>query len=220
MLKDRLIAVGKELENLKVLEENANDQKAKEKIEKQFIEEFEKIDVLFKHVCYLKNETEFLPSQDAINMLKNVSRSIEESRKLKSSTLEINKQIMKLEKEINDKLSVEWDDYYEKCTAHLLGLLNLIKDIVEDKKRTQQIINCINKGRDFGSSDKKCIDLFWNGLSQGQEIVEEMELKPVIVEFLKKVSKDVVTLSDLTDEIFQWIKEEKIFSKFKISFNQ
>lgn len=220
MLKDRLIAVGKELENLKLLEVNDNDQKEKEKIERKFLEELEKIDIFFNYVCYLRNKTEFLPSYDVINTVKNLSLSIGESRKIKSSTREINNEIIKLRKEMNDKLLVEWEVYYEKCTSHLLGLLNLVKDIVEDKKRTQQIINCINKGRDFGSTDKKYIDLFWNGLSEGQKIVEGMELKPAIVEFLDKVAMDVVTLSDLNDEIFQWIKKEKIFSRFKISFNE
>lgn len=196
----------------------AENQEAYKKIETAFLEASKKFNILFNQVQIVCEQTNFRPSQELITTIRNIVELIQQSYKKKMSSDELNNMLKRDTRILENTFKDEWARYYDASKAEqLIAKLKTIKEITPDKQYTQQVINRINKGRQWPLSEES-IKFFNSGLKDGEAIFTGLQFNAKILHFIERIGKDEITIADLDVEIFEWIKKENLATKFKIGF--
>ena len=117
--------------------------------------------------------------------------------------------------ELNDSFSSEWKKMLEMYDSELFGGLTILKPLQTSKEITQ-ILNVLNGFKDW-PINKANIETYKTARQKGEKILSEMQFDDEIKDFLQKVSLRKATLSDLTDRVVAWIKNEHLENRFGIS---
>lgn len=118
-------------------------------------------------------------------------------------------------KKIKKKLSEEWDEYYEKETKSLEEVLKLSKNITGINVNSL-LIN-LQEGRSW-DANKNIRNKMTESISSAKDLINKLELKENIVDFLRKMVKQEATLLDVDEDIMKWIKNEHLEGTIKITF--
>lgn len=118
-------------------------------------------------------------------------------------------------KKIKKKLSEEWDEYYEKETKSLEEVLKLSKNITGINVNSL-LIN-LQEGRNW-DANKNIRNKMTESISSAKDLINKLELKENIVDFLRKMVKQEATLLDVDEDIMKWIKNEHLEGTIKITF--
>lgn len=113
-------------------------------------------------------------------------------------------------------IAQEWVEYYSNTTKKLLSLLETIKGITPDK-RAQYAINKIKKASTW-NADSVNLKYFNDGLSEANQIIEDLSLDENIEKFLRLVGDGKATFQNITHEIIEWIEKEQFAGKLSIQF--
>ena len=76
-----------------------------------------------------------------------------------------------------------------------------------------RIGNTVNGDPSPASAKKLSADV-----AQANVIISKFSLKPEIEAFLKKVAAKKATVSDLSPEVLNWLSDQKLLEKLKLSF--
>ena len=118
-------------------------------------------------------------------------------------------------KKIKKKLAEEWDQYYEKETKSLEEVLKLSKNITGINVNSL-LIN-LQEGRSW-DANKNIRNKMTESISSAKDLINKLELKENIVDFLRKMVKQEATLLDVDEDIMKWIKNEHLEGTIKITF--
>lgn len=163
-------------------------------------------------IGYTAQETEYL-----INTLTRYGSDAIEGKK--ESAIRELQNIEKQLKSGTEELKTIWSDYRAKKFSASLMLIKALKNVLDDDKRLDQLgdLSKLIEGKSIG--DRKTVQDIVEFCKLTEELIESKKMDPDIQEFVKKLAmgKDVIYLCDITDEIFTWIKTNKLDKKIKIS---
>lgn len=55
-------------------------------------------------------------------------------------------------------------------------------------------------------------------IAQANQIIQNLNLDQEVITFLGKITSGKATLKDLNEDVLQWMKDEQLLSKIKLSF--
>lgn len=188
---------------------------AQKKIDESYSNAVSSVRCMVSEVVNTSNESNFEISdtiQDQINDL--LSLCMVSLEKNKVEYIDING-ISAKEKEVRSSLQYEWHDYYLKESAPVEEVLNVIKGIANAD--VNSLLMKMRSAKDW-NKDVTVVREMMKAIKEANEQIEEMKLTDTTVEFLRRVIGKTATLNDITDEVMDWLTEEGIKGKVKISF--
>lgn len=163
--------------------------------------------------------SKFRPSANVISVLNRFlgtcDKVVQAGAANNATTQNISSELKKLYADIKQ----EWAEYYTKATANILSLLDTVKGIIPDENKAVYVINKIKKAAIWNTTIDN-YNYLKQGIAEADKILEELDIDgdSEILTFLKLVSEGKATLSDLTEEVFTWIKKEKLERCISIRF--
>ena len=97
------------------------------------------------------------------------------------------------------------------------GYLTIISGLTDDPGSVRELAKSIGDIITANVSRKQ-INALVSKVNEANKITSDFPLKPEIETFLKKVSAQRATISDLTPNILEWLKEHKLLEKLKVNF--
>ena len=113
----------------------------------------------------------------------------------------------------------EWSEYYTKRTSNILGIIEIVKGILPDENKATYAINKIKKAATWNTVEDN-YNYLKQGIVEADKILKDLDLDKdsEILAFLRLVSEGNETISNLNDEILEWIKTEKLENKIYLKF--
>lgn len=164
--------------------------------------------------------SDFIPSANVVSALKSFLGACDKVVQAGAANNATTQYISVEAKKLDAIISQEWSVYFSEVTSNILGLLDIIKGILEDETKATYAANKIKKAALWSSSIEN-YNYLKQGLEEANQVLKEIDLaedSPILA-FLKLVSEGNATIIDLTDEILAWIKKEEIADKMFISFS-
>ncbi|MEE1282943.1 MAG: hypothetical protein UHK60_11970 [Acutalibacteraceae bacterium] len=118
----------------------------------------------------------------------------------------------------DNHLKIIWKDAASKYSDGTKGYLSMISGFTDDPQKAKELSESITKTVN-GTLSIKAINKLVDDVNKAKVITESFSLNQTIEIFLKKVSAQQATVTDLTPEVLQWLKDKKLLSKLKVSFN-
>lgn len=115
------------------------------------------------------------------------------------------------------QLRLIWKDAAVKYAEGTKGYLSIIGGLTQDPKKARELGDNITKTVE-GALSINAINKLVTDVGEAKAITDSFSLNPAIEAFLKKVSSAQATVTDLTPEIMQWLKEKQLLSKLKVKF--
>ena len=206
-----------EMKDVKELENTLDDTKKQAKADYNL-----KSVVLYvnKMVCEIKSASEKAGFKPSANIVSSLHSLVNELDKVVGSGVakEGSTSFLNVESKKTYNFLIEyWKQFYQEKTSGILSLLDTVKEITEDKQKTQYTINKIKKGSSWNTEESDLI-LMKTGLEEASSILDELGLDDNIVAFLKLVGAGKATVANLTQEIIDWIQRENLSEKLTIGF--
>lgn len=129
-----------------------------------------------------------------------------------------------INRKLNPSLSKDWKAYYQKKTSGSLSKLDTLGHLATDTEAMASIrTRIINGGEWTGlllSDDgiNSRLALFKSAIDKIDELEESLNLSEEIKEFIVKVTSRKARVSDVNDNIIDWIKKENLEDRFVINF--
>lgn len=108
-----------------------------------------------------------------------------------------------------------WVKQYALLTSARVNTLKAISGI--DTEKVSSCLREIQKAETWNTD----IDFFktmMSGLESADQLISNLGLNQEIILLLQNMNQGRATLADLTDDVLNWIKEESLESKIRISF--
>lgn len=118
---------------------------------------------------------------------------------------------------LSKDLRKEWKTASADYTEEVLGYLSLIAGITDNPKYYRDMADSIREICENPPTSKSVSDLI-HKVRSAKAVVDKFSLNPAIESFLKKVSSRQATIADLTPEVMNWLKENRLAGKLKIRF--
>ena len=93
----------------------------------------------------------------------------------------------------------------------------MISGLTQDPRKARELGDNITRTVD-GALSINAINNLVTNVGEAKKITDSFALSPAIEVFLKKVSSAQATVTDLTPEIMQWLKDKVLLSKLKVRF--
>ena len=115
------------------------------------------------------------------------------------------------------RIKIVWREAAQSYSDGPKGYLSMIGGLSDDPKRAKELAENISKTIS-GDPSIKAINSLVSDVAEANRVAEQFSLNPEIERFLKKVSSQGATVSDLTPEVMTWLQEKKLMSRLKIRF--
>lgn len=130
--------------------------------------------------------------------------------------------VVKNSQKAEEEIKSIWNRYLRKEIGSQRGIVETLHILVEDTQRYMTLVNLYNTivgSLHPGDSDiLKKIDTY---KTLSEKMIKELDLKPSIMRFFEKMaSKNVLSLKELTPEIWKWIQENGFEDKFTIKISE
>lgn len=130
--------------------------------------------------------------------------------------------VVKNSQKAEEEIKSIWNRYLRKEIGSQRGIVETLHILVEDTQRYMTLVNLYNTivgSLHPGDSDiLKKIDTY---KTLSEKMIKELDLKPSIMRFFEKMaSKNVLSLKELTPEIWKWIQENDFEDKFTIKISE
>lgn len=119
-------------------------------------------------------------------------------------------------KKLSSDIEILWKNFANSMTNEVLEQLGIYSLVCNNKKFVNDIINNINSINKW-PIDESDYNKFIGRFEQGKKLLLSMNFTVEVEEFLKKVKEKRASLLDLTPEVLQWIKEEKLENNIMLS---
>jgi LPS O-antigen subunit length determinant protein (WzzB/FepE family) len=109
-----------------------------------------------------------------------------------------------------------WQKQYSDLTSATVSTLKVISGIESEK-----VNDCLDKIKkaDTWTLDLNTYQNLLKSLESANELINGLGLDPDIVTFLQSMNSGKATLKDLSDKVLNWIKEEDLSGRIKLSFS-
>ena len=130
--------------------------------------------------------------------------------------------VVKNSQKAEEEIKSIWNRYLRKEIGSQRGIVETLHILVEDTQRYMTLVNLYNTivgSLHPGDSDiLKKINTY---KTLSEKMIKELDLKPSIMRFFEKMaSKNVLSLKELTPEIWKWIQENDFEDKFTIKISE
>ena len=225
MLLDELSSTVKRLSQLDKKETAIQDAEKKAKndsdysvLTSDFYESMRKLKYAHEELGYTLSENTIQLVDDSLTKVQEtIEAGVVDEEVLSSAKTQINRSL-------NPTLSKEWKDFHGKKINSVVGKLETIGSLVQDKKHIDCIKENIFNSSDWGKlSDKVNVSTtkimrFKTSIEEVDKIEEELNLNDEIKQFISLVTHGKAKITDLNENILSWIKEEDLDDKFTIRF--
>lgn len=160
--------------------------------------------------------------------LKNIEEEIQKIEEVISSSVvnevELANTKQHINKKINPNLSKEWKEFHAKKIAGLSAKLSSMGGLVQDPNQIAVIKQKLNNGSDWSGLSLKDdgiytrLDRLTEGISEVDQLEQGLNLSEEIKDFVVKVTSGKAKVTDLKQNIIDWIVNENLTDKFTISF--
>lgn len=118
-------------------------------------------------------------------------------------------------KTLQGNMKKEWSKQYTDLAGSTVSTLEAIRGIDPDK-----VGNCLQKIKSAESWDLnvRIFQILHAGLNDAEQLISDLGLDDEIIMFLKNTNSGRATLSDLSDKVLKWIRDEQLERKIRISF--
>lgn len=177
-----------------------------------------KLKQMIDEVNLAVDNSEFRPSSNVISALKSFLGSCDKVVQAGAANNSTTQYIASESKKLYVVIGQEWTEYYLKATANILSLLDTVKGIIPDENKAIYATNKIKKAASWNTSIVN-YNYLKQGIAEASKIIEDLDLDEdsEVFAFLKLVSEGNATISNLTDEILDWIKSKDIANRMYIS---
>lgn len=120
-------------------------------------------------------------------------------------------------KQLQRDLTTTWKECATRYADSVTGYLGIVQGLTDRPKEVDElksrIGNTVNGDPSPASAKKLSADV-----AQANAIISKFSLKPEIEAFLKKVAAKKAAVSDLSPEVLNWLSDQKLLEKLKLSF--
>ena len=219
MLREQLIEQTKRMNNLKQLRDTAQDKAQQEKNYNDLNMAANELSINVQKMKAAQDTFGIKFDDEVYEYILDVSTKLKETYvnsfidadQLRSVRALIRNKVVQI-------LAKNWKDYYYKITQRIFGNLNTIEGLLDDKDKLNEIRTALNNGAEWttlnivDTNQKDRLANLKNAIDDFEIIVDSLNLKEGVSFFLNKVTKGNATVSDLNNEIMDWIKEENLMT--------
>lgn len=108
-----------------------------------------------------------------------------------------------------------WTNLFSELSNAKISTLKVVSGI--DAEKVSLCLLDIQKAETW-STDVSVFKAMIRGLESADQLITNLGLNEEIISFLKNMNQGRATLNDLSDEVLNWIKKEKLQSKIRVSF--
>lgn len=151
---------------------------------------------------------------DIVQMLGDIRRDVNAGN---YSADKINMALKNAKSEKQDIQEI-WDRYLRKEIGSQRGIVETLKVLVEDTQRYLSLFHLYNEIVQYNKpGDKNVLKKIDSYKSLADGMIKELELRPSIMRFFEKMaSRNVLSLKEMTPEIWKWIQDNDFEDKFTI----
>ncbi|GAA0179045.1 hypothetical protein SH2C18_19940 [Clostridium sediminicola] len=225
MLGDDIRKSIRQLKQLDILESAVRNEELKLKNDNEFSNIVNDFSLSMTKLSFASNELEFTVTG---KMLKNLDEVTERLENVISAGVVNEEELVVAKRNVTRKitpgLAKEWKAFHEGRTSGVYGKLTTIGSLISDKEKISSIRTNITNGsewtdllvKDNGINTR--LQLLKNGISEVEEIEESLDLSDEVKEFVISVTQGKAKVTDISDTIIEWIKNENLEGRFVIKF--
>ena len=225
MLIDDIKKIIKDLKKLDAIESAALDAKKRIKNDNDFSTLIFDFTTSVLKVSVASKQLGFKLSAET---LKSVEEGIQKIEEIISSSVvnefELANTKQYINKKVNPNLSKEWKEFHAKKTAGLSAKLSSMGGLVQDPNQITVIKQNLNNGSDWSGLSLKDngihtrLDLLIEAINEVDQLEYSLNLSEEIKDFVVQVTSGKAKVTDLKQNIIDWIVNENLTDKFTISF--
>lgn len=215
MMIDVLSKKIKDMKDLRQREERRDNKVAQDALDLRYKTLTIQFHLLMTALQYTKENMQFQLSDAVLSDLENLLT--EQKAMIRSGGAEkdaINQAETDF-KSIQQSIKKEWSKQYLILTNATISTLQVISGI--DSEHVSKCLEGIARGAVWTTSigDFKTMEC---SLSEAKTLISELGLDQQIIAFLQKMNNGKATVMDLDDNVLQWLKEESLDKRVKLSF--
>ena len=125
---------------------------------------------------------------------------------------------LKNSKREHETIEQVWNKYLRKEVGTQRGIVETLHILVEDSQRYMTLTNLYNEiVSNMYPGDKNVLMKIETYKILSDKLIKDLDLKPSVMRFFEKLaSKNVLSLKELTPEIWTWIQDNDFEDKFTI----
>ena len=118
-------------------------------------------------------------------------------------------------KTLQANMKKEWTKQYASVTGATISTLEAIKGI--DSENVSSCIQDISVAETWEVGVDR-LKTMMKGIKSADQLIQKLGLDEEIIQFLQNTNVGKATLQDLNDKVLNWIRNEKLENKIRISF--
>ncbi|GEM_PF-915906 len=227
MLIDDLQKSVKQLKQLDILESALQDAEKKVKNDSDYSVLVTDFWVLMEKISYASNELEFVPSKESIQLASDTIKKLESvisSGAVDEEELGTTKQ--QINRKVTPGIAKEWKVFHQKKTSGVVAKIASIGSLVKDQNKIETIRTNVTNASDWAGLSLKDdgnntrLELLKNGIEEVDKIEEELNLSEEVRNFVISVTRGKAKVTDITQNVIDWINKAKLEDKFVIDFKK
>ncbi|MBQ7738463.1 MAG: hypothetical protein IJT59_02250, partial [Desulfovibrionaceae bacterium] len=115
------------------------------------------------------------------------------------------------------QVELVWKSAASEKAAPIESYLNALMSLLDKKGEAQMVLNALHEGVKATPSSE-AIETLSQNLEKAQRIADGYKLTPAIKSFLDKVRDGKATFGDITEEVYEWICQENMSRRIRLSF--
>lgn len=113
--------------------------------------------------------------------------------------------------------NMKWQEKMKFVAKPLFELLQQFKSVLADSSAADKIASELNNGMSGIPSSIKEIEQYQKSIEKAKSLTSQINASLPIRIFIQKLSQHRATMTDLNDEVIEWIHSQGIESKIKLS---
>lgn len=225
MLLDELDSTIKRLSQLDKKEKAIQDAEKKAKNDTEYAALTSDFQQSMRKLKFAHSELNYSISNDTLLLIEDSIGKLEETVDagvVDEEILTTAKQ--QISRRLNPAFAREWKDFHKKKTSSVAGKLATVGSLAPDKNHIEAIKESISDSGDWSTLSAKVdanttkIVRFKKSIEEVDKIEEELNLTDEIKQFISLVTRGKAGITDLNEDIIEWIKKENLEDKFAIKF--
>lgn len=205
----------KKVNDYRVFEETIKAGDEQKKINEQFRLLVKELDEEIKAYVFAVKNLSFTRSPEIMEKISDLADYCDGALKGKVINVTENKNIRNSLKDVEEAISETWKPFYEQQTCSLIEMIRLSRNIAG--MNVVAIESGISQC-EVWTTDIDKLSKYSESVKMARDLVNKLNLSDNIVEFLKKMMSRSAKLSDIDDNILDWIHKENLGDRIKISF--
>lgn len=204
------------LEQAKEIEENNRIERIYKSIEdneKKLLRPYRSIANLDGYLGSL----ELFEAKNAIyHLIYNINNLMKDVSNVKKRDID---ELGRMAEDADEKIKISWQDYMKLRNSDLIDSLDLIEKLVDDIVKVHQLRHSLENIGESWPVNKSQIEKYEVAVDESTKLIDQLDIKDNIKVFLKLVMNGEATLEDIDEDIYEWLKKQKVLSKMKIVYD-